>query len=95
MPAVEIDAPKVLWACDSQFGSTTDARAVKIASMSDEHTRESLLNIVERSITAEKLVAGLDRMFTARGQAAASAADGQRPGNDFRSPAAILRRQGR
>ncbi|WP_425296698.1 hypothetical protein [Nocardia abscessus] len=33
---------------DFQFDSTVDGRAVKIASMIDEHTRESLLHLVER-----------------------------------------------
>ncbi|MEU7769535.1 hypothetical protein AB0B25_31280 [Nocardia sp. NPDC049190] len=41
---------------DFQFDSTVDGKAVKIASMIDEHTRESLLHVVERSITGEKLV---------------------------------------
>jgi putative transposase len=35
--------------------------------MVDEHTRESLLHLVERSITAERLVAELDTMFNAAG----------------------------
>jgi hypothetical protein len=39
-----------------QFDPTVDGKAVKIASMIDEHTRGSLLHIVERSITAERLV---------------------------------------
>ncbi|WP_225732374.1 MULTISPECIES: IS3 family transposase [unclassified Nocardia] len=67
VPTIEADAPKVVWALDFQFDSTTDGRAVKIASMIDEHTRESLLHVVERSITAEKLVAELEKVFTARG----------------------------
>ncbi|MGW4094120.1 hypothetical protein ACWEH3_30240 [Nocardia sp. NPDC004718] len=41
VPAVDADAPKVVWALDFQFDSTVDGRAVKIASMIDEHTRES------------------------------------------------------
>ncbi|MEV6389043.1 integrase catalytic domain-containing protein [Nocardia xishanensis] len=52
---------------DFQFDSTVDGRAVKIASMIDEHTRESLLHLVERSITAERLVAELEKVFTAAG----------------------------
>jgi putative transposase len=44
------DAPKAVWAIDFQFDSTIDGKAVKIASMIDEHTRESLLHLVERSI---------------------------------------------
>lgn len=55
MPTVEADAPKVLWALDFQFDSTVDGKSVKTASMIDEHTRESLLNIVERSVTAARL----------------------------------------
>jgi putative transposase len=66
-PPVEADAPNVVWAIDFQFDSTTDGKAIKIASMIDEHTRESLLNIVERSITAERLVAELEAAFAAAG----------------------------
>ncbi|MEV4124877.1 transposase family protein [Nocardia sp. NPDC049707] len=40
---------------------------MKIASMVDEHTRESLLHLVERSITAKRLVAELERVFDVRG----------------------------
>ena len=63
IPPVEADAPNVVWAIDFQFDSTVDGKAVKIASMIDEHTRESLLNIVERSITAERLVEELKKVF--------------------------------
>ncbi|WP_257207813.1 hypothetical protein [Rhodococcus erythropolis] len=34
-----------------------------VASMVDEHTRQSVLNIVERSIPAEDLVAALEKAF--------------------------------
>lgn len=67
MPQVAADAPKVLWALDFQFDSTIDGKAIKIASMVDQHTRESLLNIVERSITAERLVEELESCFAAAG----------------------------
>ena len=59
-PQVAADAPKVVWALDFQFDSTVDGKAIKTASMIDEHTRESL-HLVDRSITAERLVAELDR----------------------------------
>ena len=59
VPPIEADAPNVVWAIDFQFDSTTDGKAIKIASMIDEHTRLSLLNLVERSITAERRVAEL------------------------------------
>ena len=67
IPPVEADAPNVVWAIDFQFDSTIDGKAIKIASMIDEHTRESLLNVVERSITAERLVVELEEAFAAAG----------------------------
>jgi putative transposase len=67
MPPVQADASNVVWAIDFQFDSTTDGHAIKIASMIDEHTRVSLLNIVERSITGERLVEELNKVFAAAG----------------------------
>jgi putative transposase len=66
-PEVIADAPQVVWAIDFQFDSTTDGKAVKIASMVDEHTRQSLLGLVERSVTAEGLVAELENVFATAG----------------------------
>ena len=63
----DADAPKVVWAIDFQFDSTRDGRMLKVASMVDEHTRESLLDLTEGSITAEHLVSELDRIITTRG----------------------------
>jgi transposase InsO family protein len=59
--------PNVVWAIDFQFDSTVDGRAIKIASMIDEHTRVSLLHVVERSITAKRLVTELEAVFAATG----------------------------
>jgi putative transposase len=67
IPPIEADAPNVLRAIDFKFDSTIDDTAIKIASMFDEHTRVSPLNIVERSITADRLVAELKRIFTTAG----------------------------
>ncbi|BBZ32055.1 IS3 family transposase [Mycolicibacterium confluentis] len=67
IPPIVADAPNVVWAIDFQFDSTIDGKAIKIASMIDEHTRVSLLNIVERSITAERLVDELKKVFAAAG----------------------------
>ena len=39
IPPIEADAPNVVWAIDFQFDSTVDGKAIKIASMIDEHTR--------------------------------------------------------
>lgn len=63
VPIVDADAPNVVWALDFQFDSTVDGKTVKIASMVDEHTRMSLLNIVDRSITADRLIEGLEKAF--------------------------------
>ena len=51
-----------MWAVDFQFDSTTDGRPIKIVSIIDEHTRECLGGMVERSITGEHLSAELDRL---------------------------------
>jgi hypothetical protein len=67
VPPVEADAPHVVWAIDFQFDSTIDGKAIKIASMIDEHTRLSLLHVVERSITGERLVFQLEKAFAAAG----------------------------
>ena len=67
IPPIQADAANVVWAIDFQFDSTVDGKAIKIASMIDEHTRVSLLNIVERSITAQRLVAELKKVFAAAG----------------------------
>jgi transposase InsO family protein len=67
IPPVQADAPNVVWAIDFQFDSTIDGKAIKIASMIDEHTRRSLLHVVERSITAERLVIELEDAFAAAG----------------------------
>ncbi|MCA4724638.1 IS3 family transposase [Mycolicibacterium fortuitum] len=67
IPPIEADAPNVVWAIDFQFDSTVDGKAIKIASMIDEHTRLSLLHVVERSITAERLVFELEEAFAAAG----------------------------
>lgn len=67
VPPVEADAPNVVWAIDFQFDSTIDGKAIKIASMIDEHTRVSLLHVVERSITGERLVFELKKAFAAAG----------------------------
>jgi putative transposase len=67
IPPIDADAPNVVWAIDFQFDSTVDGKAIKIASMIDEHTRVSLLHLVERSITADRLVAELERVFVVAG----------------------------
>lgn len=65
-PVPVADAPNKVWAIDFQFDSTTDGRPIKILSVIDEHTRECLGGLVERSITAEKLSDELDRIVRSR-----------------------------
>jgi putative transposase len=67
VPVVRADAPNTVWAIDFQFDSTVDGKVVKIASMIDEHTRLSLLHLVDRSITARRLVTELEAAFAAAG----------------------------
>lgn len=43
------DAPNKVWAVDFQFDATTDGRPIKIVSIIDEHTRECLDRLVERT----------------------------------------------
>ena len=69
------DAPNKVWAVDFQFDATTDGRPIKIASIIDEHTRECLGGLVERSITGDRLIDELDRLAGSRGYPAVLRAD--------------------
>jgi putative transposase len=67
-PVHAADAPNAVWATDFQYDSTTDGqRPIKIFSAVDEHTRECLGGMVERSITVERLAAELDRIVAEQG----------------------------
>jgi len=66
-PVTKASAPNEVWAFDFQFDATVDGRRFKIASMVDEYTRESLLDIVDWSITAEHLVTEIQRVIRHRG----------------------------
>ena len=65
-PAMVADAPDRVWAVDFQFDVTTDGRPIKIMSIIDEHTRECLGGMVERSITGDHLIDELDRVAAER-----------------------------
>lgn len=69
------DAANRVWAVDFQFDATTDGRPIKIASIVDEHTRESLGGLVERSITSDVLIDELDRIAATRGYPAVLRSD--------------------
>lgn len=51
----------------SEFDSTRDGRIFENESMVDEHTRESLVDLTERSITGADFVNALDAIIAARG----------------------------
>jgi len=61
------DAPNRVWAVDFQFDATTDGRPIKLVSIIDEHTRECLTSLVDRSATADTLIGELDRLALLRG----------------------------
>ncbi len=63
----EANAPNRVWAVDFQFDATEDGRPLKIVSIVDQHTRECLGGLVERSITADRLIDELDRLAVDRG----------------------------
>ena len=69
------EGPNSVWATDFQFDATNDGRPIKIVSIVDEHTRECLGGLVERSITAEALTDELDRIAADRGYPAVLRSD--------------------
>jgi putative transposase len=64
-------APNALWAMDFQFDHTIDGRQVKMLNIIDEFTRENLAIDVEHSISADDVVATLERLVDERGRAPA------------------------
>lgn len=61
------DATNRVWAVDFKFDATTDGRPIKLVSVIDEHTRECLTNLVDRSVTADLLIDELDHLVMQRG----------------------------
>jgi len=68
-------APNVVWAVDFQFDADESGRVIKICSIVDEHTRECIGGLVERSITADRLTAHLDDLVAVRGTPAVLRSD--------------------
>jgi len=56
-----------VWGLDFEFDETADLRMLKLLNIVDEHTREALAMDVDRSITADKVVACLERLIAERG----------------------------
>src|SRR5699024_11239937 len=63
------DAPNVVWAVDFQFDVCESGKVLKICSIVDEHTRECLGGLVERSITADRFIGQLSALIAPRGSA--------------------------
>jgi len=57
----------VLWTLDFQFGTTADGHTIKVLNLIDEFTGECPAIKVDRSITADDVVAVLDRIAAERG----------------------------
>jgi putative transposase len=56
-----------VWGLDFEFDETADLRRLKLLNIVDEHTRQALAMDADRSITADKLVAALDRLGAEHG----------------------------
>jgi transposase InsO family protein len=56
-----------VWALDIMFDTTAAGRPFTVHSMCDEFTRESVGGLVSCSITADEVVAELDRLLSQRG----------------------------
>ncbi|WP_404443602.1 IS3 family transposase [Microbacterium marinum] len=69
------DAPNVVWAVDFQFDADEQGRPIKICSIVDEHTRECIGGLTERSITADRLTAHLEDLVAVRGAPAVLRSD--------------------
>ncbi|MCT2360557.1 IS3-like element ISAar43 family transposase [Kocuria marina] len=68
-------APNLVWAVDFQFDADEQGRPIKISSIVDEHTRECIGGLVERSITADRLTAHLEDLVAVRGAPAVLRSD--------------------
>ena len=69
VPADRLTAthPNHVWALDFLFDATSDGRPFKVLAMCDEFTRESVGGRLNRSITADDVVAVLDAAALSRG----------------------------
>jgi putative transposase len=62
------ERPDHVWALDYQFDVTSTGKVIKILHVVDEHTRESLADVVAHSIDADATVACLDKITGRRGR---------------------------
>jgi putative transposase len=66
----QAEYPGHVWSYDFAMDATEDGRRLKIMPIVDEYSRECLALVAERSITAEDVIATLDRQFDERGEPA-------------------------
>ena len=59
--------PGEIWAVDFQHDQTADGKALRLANVVDEFTREALVMHVARSINADELVTVLEQLVAKRG----------------------------
>lgn len=59
--------PGEVWAIDFQADQTQDGRALRLANVVDEHTRQALVMHVARSVSADDLVEVLERLVAEHG----------------------------
>lgn len=57
----------MVWAIDFQFDSDEQGKIIKICSIVDEHTKESIGGLVERKISSKNLIAHLEELVAERG----------------------------
>jgi len=59
--------PNEVWAVDFQFDETADRRRIKLCNIVDEYTREALAIRVDRTCTAENVIAVIEQLVKKRG----------------------------
>lgn len=64
---VKASYPNMVWAIDFQFDSDEQGKTIKICSIVDEHTRESIGGMVARKITSGALIDHLEQLVAERG----------------------------
>jgi len=67
---LKASCPNHVWSVDFLFDATEDGRQLKFMPVVDEYTRECLTIDVSRSITSERVVGELDRLFREHGHPA-------------------------
>ena len=74
-PMPELNAPNQVWCYDFLFDACSNGRRLKVLSIEDEYTRESLAIEVETSLTSRQVIAVLERLAAERGRPSAIRSD--------------------